>query len=57
MRGTVELKTERLVLRKHPSEDAAVLFEKFGSDPQMFEYSGWNPYQTRAMAVETAPRL
>ncbi|MDO4860637.1 MAG: GNAT family N-acetyltransferase [Bacillota bacterium] len=53
MRGTVELKTERLVLRKHQSEDAAVLFDKFGSDPQMFEYSGWNPYQTRAMAVET----
>ena len=53
MIGTVELKTDRLLLRKHQSEDAAVLFEIFGSDPQMFEYSGWNPYQTRAMARET----
>ncbi|MBR0376043.1 MAG: GNAT family N-acetyltransferase [Bacillota bacterium] len=53
MGGTVELKTSRLVLRRHQSEDAAVLFEIFGSDPQMFEYSGWNPYQTRAMATET----
>ncbi|MCR5294217.1 MAG: GNAT family N-acetyltransferase [Lachnospiraceae bacterium] len=53
MSGTVELKTGRLLLRGHQSEDAAVLFEKFGSDPQMFEYSGWNPYQTFAMARET----
>lgn len=50
--GTVELKTERLFLRRHRSEDAAVLFEIFGTDPQMFEYSGWNPYQTKAMATE-----
>ena len=53
MNGTVELKTERLLLRRHQSEDAAVLFDKFGSDPQMFEYSGWNPYQTKDMAMET----
>ncbi len=53
MSGTVELKTERLILRRHQSEDAAVLFEDFGSDPQMFEFSGWNPYQTPAMAMET----
>ena len=53
MSGTVELKTDRLILRRHQSEDASVLFEIFGSDPQMFEYSGWNPYQTKAMAVET----
>ena len=38
---------------KHQSEDANVLIEIFGSDPQMFEYSGWNPYQTCAMAMET----
>ena len=44
MSGTIELKTDRLLLRKHHSEDAAVLFDIFGTDPQMFEYSGWNPY-------------
>lgn len=53
MSGTIEMKTDSLVLRRHQSEDAEVLFEIFGSDPQMFEYSGWNPYQTYAMAVET----
>ena len=34
MSGTVELKTDRLILRRHQPEDAAVLFEIFGSDPQ-----------------------
>ena len=53
MSGTIELKTERLCLRKHRFEDADVLFEMFGSDPQMFEYSGWNPYQTKEMAADT----
>ena len=53
MGGTVELKTDRLFLRKHHSEDAAILFNMFDSDPKMFEYSGWNPYQTEAMAKET----
>ncbi len=53
MSGTVELETDRLLLRRHQSEDAVVLFETFGSDPQMYEYSGWNPYQTCAMAMET----
>ena len=53
MSGTAELKTDSLLLRRHLREDAAVLFEIFGSDPQMFAYSGWNPYQTPAMAAET----
>ena len=53
MSGTIEIKTARLLLRRYQSEDANVLFEIFGSDPQMFEYSGWNPYQTCAMAMET----
>ena len=53
MSGTDELKTDRLLLRRHQSEDAPVLSEIFGSDPQMYEYSGWNPYQTCAMATET----
>lgn len=53
MGGTVELKTNRLLLRRYQSEDAAVLFRMIGSDPKMFEYPGWNPYQTCAMALET----
>ena len=53
MSGTVELNTDRLLLRRHQSGDAAVLFDKFGSDPELFKYSGWNPYQTSTMAEET----
>lgn len=53
MPGTEELRTERLVLRKHVMEDAASLHEGFGIDPAMFEYSGWNPYATLEMAEKT----
>ncbi len=53
MSGTIEMKTDRLLLRKHINKDADVLFEIFGNDPKMFEYSGWNPYQTKEMASDT----
>ncbi len=49
MCGTVDLKTNRLLLRRHQSEDAAVLFEVFGSDPQMFEYD--KTHQTLSVIV------
>ncbi|MBE6028907.1 MAG: GNAT family N-acetyltransferase [Clostridiales bacterium] len=51
--GTVQLQTDRLILRRHKGEDAEVLFRNFGLDPKMFEYSGWNPYATLEMAKET----
>lgn len=53
MSGTNELLTERLRIRKHQTRDAEVLFENFGQDPDMYRYSGWNPYATREMAEET----
>lgn len=53
MSGTIELKTDRLLLRRHQSDDALILFTIIGGDPKMFEYSGWNPYQTSVMAMET----
>lgn len=53
MSGTIELRTKRLGLRRHQNEDASVLYKVFGTDPRMFEYSGWNPYQTETMAVKT----
>lgn len=53
MSGTVELKTERLILRRYRNEDAEVLHRNFGLDPDMFRYSGWNPYATEEMAEET----
>jgi len=53
MSGTVELKCERLVLRRHVMEDAEPLHRNFGLDEAMFEYSGWNPYATPEMAEKT----
>ena len=57
MSGTVQLRTERLILRKHRIEDAKVLHRNFGMDPVMYEYSGWNPYATEQMAEETVRRF
>ena len=51
--GTAELRTSRLILRRYRLEDADALYQQFGTDPVMYEYSGWNPYATPEMARET----
>ena len=51
--GTVTLKTRRLCLRKYKFTDAKELFLHFGSNPKMYEFSGWNPYATEEMAQNT----
>ena len=56
MTGTKEITTERLLMRKYRMDDSQVLYEKFGCDPQMYEYSGWNPYASLDMAKETVQR-
>ena len=53
MAGTSEMTTQRLLLRRYRPEDARTLHEKFGRDPEMYEYSGWNPYATAEMAEDT----
>lgn len=55
--GTAELCTEHLVLRKYRAEDAEQLYEYLGTDPEMYKYSGWNPYATLEMAKETVQRF
>ena len=55
--GTAELWTERLNLRRYCPEDAEPLFRRLGTDPAMFQYSGWNPYATLEMAQETVRRF
>ena len=55
--GTVELWTEHLVLRRYRPEDAELLYRHFGTDPEMVQYSGWNPYATLEMAQETVRRF
>lgn len=57
MQGTIELHTRRLLLRRLRPDDAPVLYEHFGRDERMREFTGWNPYATEAMAeaaVETS---
>ena len=55
--GTVELQTDRLILRRYRPEDAESLYRYLGTDPAMDRYSGWNPYATPEMAGETVDRF
>lgn len=55
--GTAELWTEHLVLRRYRPDDAEQLYEYLGKDPEMYKYSGWNPYATLEMAQETVKRF
>ena len=55
--GTVQLKAERLLLRRHRPEDADVLYHSFGLDTEMFKYTGWNPYADEQMAMKTVKRF
>lgn len=51
--GTAELWTEHLVLRRYRPDDAEQLHQYLGSDPEMYKYSGWNPYATPEMTHNT----
>ena len=55
--GTAELWTERMILRRYRPEDAEPLYRRLGTDPEMVQYSGWNPYATPEMAQETVRRF
>jgi RimJ/RimL family protein N-acetyltransferase len=55
--GTAELWTERLILRRYRPEDAEPLHRYLGTDPEMYRYSGWNPYATLETARETVRRF
>ena len=55
--GTAELWTEQLILRRYRPEDAEELYQSLGADPEMYQYSGWNPYATPEMAQETVRRF
>ena len=57
MTGTNEFTTERLLMRRYHMDDSRILYDKFGCDPQMYEYSGWNPYASPEMAEETVQKF
>ena len=48
----IELKTQRLKLRPFRLEDAPAAHQLFGTDEDMYRYSGWNPYATVDAAEE-----
>lgn len=45
-RGTVTLQNETITLRRYSLDDAPIIHEKLGCDPDMTAHSGWNPYQS-----------
>ena len=55
--GTVELWTERLILRRFRMEDAERLHRCLGADPAVLSYAGRNPYATLETARETVRRV
>lgn len=57
MTGTNEFTTERLVMRRYHMDDSLILYKEFGCDPQMYKYSGWNPYASYDMAYSTVQRF
>lgn len=56
MRGTIELTTERLRLRRFTADDAHEVYLYFGADDQMHAYTGWNPYVTEEKAADEIRR-
>ena len=40
--GTVQLETERLILRKFTHEDAEQMFSNWASDPEVTKYTSWD---------------
>lgn len=52
MAGTIRLETGRLLLRRYRTEDAGPLYQSFGRDPELWRYSGWNPYSGRDRAED-----
>ncbi|MDN6639866.1 MAG: GNAT family N-acetyltransferase [Tetragenococcus sp.] len=44
--GTIQLQTERLILRLLTTKDAQQMFDHWASDPKVTKYLTWKPYPT-----------
>lgn len=51
--GTQNIYTKYVQLRKYVPEDAVVLYEMLGMDPEITKYTGWNPYDSLENAKKT----
>ena len=50
-KGTVELETERLLLRKGSIKDSEDIYNNYGKDPLVSKYVVWNMHKSVADAV------
>lgn len=50
--GTINLETERLLLRKGTLDDASQIYENYGKDPLVSKYVVWNQHQSVEDAIE-----
>ena len=51
-KGTQEIKTERLLLRRFTPEDAQPMFERWANDEQVTRYLTWDPHGTMEVTKE-----
>lgn len=49
-RGSVVLRTERLLLRPFRADDAQQAYENWLSDPEVAKYLTWQPYESVELA-------
>ena len=45
-KGTVQLQTQRLILRRFAPEDAAAMYANWASDPEVTKYLTWPPHSS-----------
>ncbi|MBO5421504.1 MAG: GNAT family N-acetyltransferase [Clostridia bacterium] len=45
--GTQKLETERLILRRYVSEDAAAMYKNWASDPEVTKFLMWKPHSNQ----------
>ena len=48
--GTQRLETERLVLRRYVSKDAAAMYKNWASDPEVTKFLMWQPHSNQSVS-------
>ena len=46
-RGTIQLESERLLLRRYTPEDAGAMYDNWASDGEVTRYLTWSPHASR----------
>ena len=44
-KGTVRIETDRLILRRHRTEDAEAMFKNWATDEKVTKFLSWQPYK------------